>query len=69
MPVFWEKSSIYKESIVLWALFRGIIIVINCVSKEGVLDLEWVELIKRAKMLGLTPEEVREFLVMGNDNA
>ncbi|MFD2629184.1 anti-repressor SinI family protein [Oceanobacillus kapialis] len=26
------------------------------------LDREWVELIKRAKHLGMTPEEIRQFL-------
>ena len=37
--------------------------VVKCEPKERVLDLEWVNLIKRAKMLGLTPEEVRTFLM------
>lgn len=31
-------------------------------SKDVALDLEWVILIKQAKLLGLTLEEVREFL-------
>mgnify|MGYP000952655472 CR=1 FL=1 len=31
-------------------------------SKEQQLDLEWIQLIKEAKNLGIEKEEIREFL-------
>jgi len=34
----------------------------NMVKKKVALDYEWISLIKEAKTMGITMEEVREFL-------
>lgn len=38
------------------------------IAKKNRVEHRWVELIKKAKTLGLTPEEVREFLIKSRKN-
>ena len=39
----------------------------NKVTKQEELDVEWVELIKQAKELGLTKEEIKGFFYRNED--
>lgn len=38
------------------------------IANQKRVEYRWIELIKKAKTLGLTPEEVREFLIKSQKN-
>lgn len=53
---------------VFWEVFMGELEKLNLAPKQEKLDQEWVELIKEALQLGLTREEIRDFLSNQQNN-